>query len=441
MVSSHSDLEFRAAFPRLGAIMSTTLAVEDDRVRWSMLAVISLGIFALTLNWFDLATAFPLIGAEFHVGLGPLSLLISLYIVGYGLTHIPGGMLATRIGMKKTLLLGLLVQGLAGIMSGLSYNYTELALFRVVSGIGGSVFVAMGTAAMVVWFRDKQVTFALGVTGGAAFSAGAAVALYVWLYVQRVTGWHASMILAGAFELLVLVVTLVAFKVPEGDRSLGGMAFDRSALWATLMNRDLWVYGIALLGGYGAYFTTSQLFSEYVTTDRHFDPSSGGLLSALILLAGVPGSLLGGYCADRSRNLRMFVFVSLFVVAALLAVIPVMPNNTLWPLGIGIGFFLIFGFAAWLAVAPRISNVQSEHIGTATGLMLTLAAVGGFFIPILFGHLVSHTTFDTGWVFLAIVSAAFAMVGLLGRNPALVPTRTNPMGPRWMPDIAAPTTH
>jgi ACS family D-galactonate transporter-like MFS transporter len=81
-----------------------------------------MGIIALLLNWFDVATAFPRIGAEFKVGLGPLSYPISLYIVGYGLTHIPGGMLATAIGMKKALVLGLLVHGLAGIMSGLSYN-------------------------------------------------------------------------------------------------------------------------------------------------------------------------------------------------------------------------------------------------------------------------------------------------------------------------------
>jgi nitrate/nitrite transporter NarK len=59
-------------------------------------------------------------------------------------------------------------------------------------------------------------------------------------------------------------------------------------------------------------------------------------------------------------------------------------------------------------------------IGTATGLMLTLAAVGGFFIPIIFGHLVPHTSFDTGWVFLAVVSFAFALLGLTGRNPAAV---------------------
>jgi MFS family permease len=307
-----------------------------------MLTVVSLGIFALTLNWFDVATAFPLIGAEFAVGLGPLSYLISLYIVGYGLAHIPGGMLATAIGMKKTLVLGLAVQGLAGIMSGLSYNYTELAFFRVLSGIGGSVFIAVGTAAVVVWFGEKDVTLALGITGGAVFSAGAAVTLYGWLYVQRATSWHTSLILAGVFELVVMVVTLAAFDVPSGSRSLGsrslgsrslgGARFDRAALRVTLASRDLWIYGLALFGGYGAYFTTSQLFSEYVTLQRHFDPAAGG----------------------------------------------------------------------------------------ATGLMLMLAAVGGFFIPIVFGHLVSRTSFDTGWAFLAAVSFTFALIGLAGRNPGAV---------------------
>jgi ACS family D-galactonate transporter-like MFS transporter len=386
--------------------------------RWNMLIVISLGIFALTLNWFDVATAFPLIAAEFKVGLGPLSYLISLYIVGYGLAHIPGGMLATAIGMKKTLVLGLGVQGLAGIMSGLSYNYTELASFRVVSGIGGSVFIAVGTAAVVAWFRDQDVTLALGITGGAVFSAGASVALYGWLYVQRATSWHSSLILAGVFELLVMLATIAAFGVPAGDPSLGAEKFELAVLRATLAHSDLWIYGLALFGGYGAYFTTSQLFSEYVTLQRHFDPTAGGLLSALITLAGIPGSLLGGYYADRSPNLRMFVVGPLIVVAALLALIPVAPTRTLWVLGIGIGFFLIFGFAAWLAVPARVCRIGYRYIGTATGLMLLLAAVGGFFIPIIFGHLVSRTGFDTGWVLLAVVSFVFALIGLAGHNPA-----------------------
>jgi MFS transporter, ACS family, D-galactonate transporter len=394
-----------------------------------MLAIVSLGVIALTLNWFDIATAFPLIGAQFKVGLGSLSFLISLFIVGYGLTHLPAGMLATAIGMKRTLVLGLMVQGLAGIMSGLSYDYTELALFRVVSGVGGSVFATVGFSAVVVWFRGKDVTLALGMFGGAAFSAGAAFALYVWVYVQRATSWHTSLVLAGVFELIVMLTTMAIFEVPDGAQVLGGARFDRATLQACLASRDLWVYGVALLGGYGAYFTTSQLFTEYATLDRHLNPSTGSLLSALIALAGIPASMIGGYWADRSSNLRIFIVGSLIAVAALLALIPVVATGALWVLGIGIGFFLIFGFAAWSAVPARVCNINHEYIGSATGVMLTLAAVGGFFIPIIFGHLVPHTSFNTGWVFLAIVSFAFALVGLAGRNPTATAQRDDPHAP------------
>ncbi len=386
--------------------------------RWGMLALISAGFIALTLNWFDVAAAFLLIGAEFHAGLGALSFLISLFIVGYGLAHVPGGMLATAIGMRKTLAIGLVIQGVAGVMSGLSYSYTELAWFRVISGIGGSIFIAVGFAAVIVWFHDRQVTLALGISGGAAFSAGAAFALYVWIYLQRATNWHTSLILAGVFELVVAAATLLWFRTPADAPGLAGAKFERAGMRAAVASRDLWIYGIALLGAYGAYFTTSQLFTEYAILERHFDASKGGLLSALIALAGIPGSVVGGYLADRSNNLRAFIVGSLVAVAVQLALIPVVSTGWLWVLGIGIGFFLIFGFASWSAVPSRVSKIQHEYIGTATGLMLTLAAVGGFFIPIIFGHLVPHTSFNTGWLFLAIVSFAFALVGLLGRNPA-----------------------
>ena len=150
---SQSCLAQPGGAPDRGTLASSTAG--HGPVRWGMLAVISLGIIALTLNWFDVATAFPLIGAQFKVGLGPLSYLISLYIVGYGLSHIPGGMLATAIGMKKTLVLGLGCRGWPASCPGCRYSYAELAFFRVVSGVGGSVFIAVGTAAVVVWFRDR----------------------------------------------------------------------------------------------------------------------------------------------------------------------------------------------------------------------------------------------------------------------------------------------
>jgi hypothetical protein len=84
-------------------------------------------------------------------------------------------------------------------------------------------------------------------------------------------------------------------------------------------------------------------------------------------------------------------------------------------------FFLIFGFATWLSVPPRVSRIKHVYIGTATRLMLTLAAIGGCFIRIIFGHLVPHTSFNV----LAIMSIAFAHVGLGGRNPVRASGRIN----------------
>lgn len=398
--------------------MSATPAARlgHDSHRWTMLGIICLGFIMLTLNWFNVATAFPLIGAQFGVGLSELALLISLFIIGYGLAHIPGGMLATAIGMKRTLVIGLAIQGLAGVLSGIAASYLQLAIFRILSGLGGSIFIAVAFAAVIVWFEHTEVTLALGLSGGASFSAGAAFALYIWIYLQDAVGWRWSLIIAGVAQLAVAALTAVAFRVPEGAPALHGAKTDPAALKAALSHRDLWIYGIALVGAYGAYFTTAQLFTEYATAERGFAPSSAGLLAALITLAGIPGSILGGYWADRTSNVKLFVVVPLVIVSVCVALIPFVPTGVLWVLGIGIGFFLIFGFASWSSVPGRVSHIEHAYIGTATGLMLTLAAVGGFFVPIIFGHLVPATSYTTGWVVLGAISLVFGLVGLAGRN-------------------------
>ncbi len=407
--------------------MSMTPSASNPRARdadplaarWTMLAVVSLGFLSLTLNWFDIAAAFGLIAPDLQVGIPQLALLISLFVIGYGVAHIPGGILATRIGMKRTLVAGVLLEGLAGVGSGLATNYTALAIFRVVAGVGGSIFIAVAFGAVTVWFKGRELSLALGISGGAAFSIGVAVGLYVWTFVQAAIGWHLALIVGGAIGIVIALVTAAVFRTPEGVTTLGGVAITRAGLREGLGHRDLWIYGVALLGGYGAYFTTSQLLAEYAVTDRGFSPTTGGLLAALIGLAGIPGSVVGGLLADRSRNIRVFVIGPLLIIAVLLVLIPFVPAAGLWVLGIGIGFFLIFGFAAWSSVPGRVAGIAHEHIGTAIGLMLTLAAVGGFVVPIVFGQLVAGVGFTGGWVFLGVVTAVFAAVAAGGRGLAV----------------------
>jgi predicted MFS family arabinose efflux permease len=398
--------------------MPTTRPVDPLAARWTMLSILSLGFFSLTLNWFDIAPAFPVIAHELDVGLPRLALLISVFLAGYGLAHIPGGLLATRIGMRATLVIGVLIEGIAGVLSGLARNYPVLVFCRVLAGVGGSIFIAVAFAAVTVWFEGRELTLALGISGGAAFSIGAAAGLYLWTFVQSALGWHVALVLGGVLGIGTAVVSAVGFRSPPGAATLRGVAVRGSAVRQVLLHRDLWVYGLALLGGYGAYFTASQLLAEYAVRSRGMSAGQAGLLAALIGLAGIPGSVFGGLLADRSRHIRRFVVAPLVLVALLLALVPVVPVAWLWMLGIGIGFFLIFGFAAWSSVPGRVAGVAHEHLGTAIGLMLTIAAVGGFLVPVGFGAVVERAGFPAGWAFLAAVSLAFALIGFAGRDTA-----------------------
>lgn len=53
--------------------------------------------------------------------------------------------------------------------------------------------------------------------------------------------------------------------------------------------------------------------------------------------------------------------------------------------------------------------------------MLTLAAVGGFVVPVVFGNIVPAHGFAAGWIAVGAISVLTALVGLLGMKRAAEP--------------------
>jgi len=218
--------------------MSTT---SRSGMRWWMLAIICLAFIELTLNWFDIASAFASIDSQMHVGFTQLGLLISLFLAGYVIFHIPTGLLATRWGLKKTLVLGLFLESIAAILSGLATAYPELAVMRVVTGIGGSLIVGCGFAMTNVWFRHSMTALALGISGGAAFSVGAALGLFPWVGLISAVGWHNALYIGGLIGLVIAVIALLFLRVPPGEAGLVASRITAEGIRSTLGSRDLWM--------------------------------------------------------------------------------------------------------------------------------------------------------------------------------------------------------
>lgn len=380
-----------------------------------MLALVSFGYFAVLIGMTGIAPAFPFIARELEVDYQRIALLATAFLAGLAAGHIPSGMLATRVGMKRVLVMGVLVQALANAASAFVTSYAELLALRFVVGLGASAFASVAVAAISAWFEKREITLALGIAT-ASNSTGTAVGLYMWTFLVEGAGWRVALAASGIVGTVVAVAMVFAFRTPAHLTKLRGTSVTTHALRQTLGNRQLWIYGVAFIGVYGAYMSAVHLISGYATSTGKFSATAAGLMAAFIGLAGIPGSIVGGWVADRTDRCRRLMIGPMVAIGLLVVSVPFVAAQALWLVSIGIGFLMQFTAAVWSSVPHRFARIPHEHAGTGMGLLLTIAAVGGFLIPAAFGHLVETAGYVAGWAFAGAMAVVLGLVGLFGAD-------------------------
>jgi len=392
---------------------------------WLKLAVLALGFAAMSLNWFDMPAAFPGIRKDLHASVPEVALLVSAFVIGYGVMHIPAGFLAARYGLRATLTAGLILEGLLGAASGLAGNYPTMIALRIACGLAASNYAGVGIAAVSVWFRGTRGhAFAMGVVS-ASFALGVTIGLSAWVAVVEATTWRVALIIAGGVAVAVGILIVSVYRIPPNAAALRGGPLTLDEVRRVLRSRVLWRYGLAFFGGYGAYFTASQLLRVYATA-IHRPSASITVAVVLIGVAGIPGSVLAGWLSDRAGSRRPYVVGFLLIQGLGLVLIPAC-GSFLWLPAVIVGFGFNGCFAVFQSTAAEDPEVSVEHIGTAVGLMLTIAAVGGFIVPAVFGRLSVSAGYTAAWIFAAVVCCAFALLAPARSKTTAVRQPTTPV--------------
>ena len=280
--------------------------------RWVALAIIFASFLQFTLNWFAIIPMFPhLIG---EMGLTPLQIggVVSAFVAGYGVAHIPGGMLAERYGMRLALLGGIAIEMAGAMATAAAHSYELLLLARLLCGVGGSIYIGSAIGLTTAWFRERELATANGLVTGVAFSVGAAIGLFGWGLLGDAIGWRAALMAGAGVSAASLLLLAVAYPHPPVD-DIGAEVRGHSlaSLWRVVSSRRLWVMGIAFFGGYGSYFTAVAMLPGYAVGTLRLPAERGHAIGAILLLSGIIGSLLGGWLADRSLGLlRTFLLAS-----------------------------------------------------------------------------------------------------------------------------------
>jgi len=197
-----------------------------------------------------------------------------------------------------------------------------------------------------------------------------------------------------------------------------------------LRHARVWRFGLYYVVVFGAYVALSLWLPTYYQTVYHLPLASAALLTALFIF---PASLLrpvGGWLSDRygARPVTMIVFTVMSLACAALC-LPSSGAGLHIGLGMCVALVEVVGIAMGIGKASVYKYIPSyfpSDVGAVGGLVGSLGALGGFFLPLGFAYLdkLSGRPESCFWLLLGLVLGSFAwlsvVVGRL-RRPAALP--------------------
>ena len=250
-------------------------AVSNSR-RWG---IIGLLFTASLINYLDRAAisfALPLISRDFHLTPETKGLLLSSFFWSYALMQVPIGWCADRFNLRWLYAGAFALWSLAQGLTGLAGSLAVLIGFRILLGVGESIYLPGGTKIVSVLFSGKDRGLPSGL-----FDFGTRTGLILegilvpWLLTRY--GWRHTFLLLGFTALVWLVPWLWVFprRLQPVNPALASptSGMPSPIRWNALLNRNL--VGICLgffCFDYYWYVLVTWL-PDYLVTVRQWPPA------------------------------------------------------------------------------------------------------------------------------------------------------------------------
>lgn len=385
----------------------------------TVLTVATVGFTLMFAVWLMFGVLGVAIRDEFGLTDSQFAWLTSVAILNGSLWRLPAGIAADRFGGRVVSTAMLLFTAVPSFLialttQGANATYALLLLYAFLVGFAGNAFTS-GIAWVSAWWPRERQGFALGVFG--AGNVGASVTKLIGP--AMITAVPAAGLLGGLVPggwrsvpffygvLLVIMAVVTWFASPRPDRR-PGHGRPLAALLTPLKQIRVWRFSLYYVVVFGAYVALSSWLPKYYVDVYGLELADAALLTALFIF---PASLLrpvGGWFSDRfgARKVMYATFAIMLTASGVLMmpyghIVIERPDGTTsevlpWSVGVVPFAALVFiiGCAMGVgkaAVYKHIPEYFPHDVGAVGGLVGSLGALGGFFLPPLFA-------WSTAWV-------------------------------------------
>jgi sugar phosphate permease len=403
----------------VGILFVTLLVAYLDRVNVSVLVADPSFLQAMGL-------------AHDPVGKG---LLMTLFLVAYGVANVVLSPLGDVMGPRKAMCLSILLWGVALLVGGLSTSFQLMLAGRVALGIGEGMQWPMQSKYVKYWFPPAERGKANSVwLVGLMVGPALAMPLFAWLI--KTLGWRPSFFLLAALGLVPL--SLLWFFTSDHPRqyrwvnraeldhieaglraeAAAEAAGDKMSLSAAVRgfvsNYRFWLLTVFYACFASVWWGTMTWLPSYLKVARGFSWSVMGMWSSVPYFLGAVCILAIGFVTDRTGRHAPFAAVSMLGAAAGIFFGARASDNTVSALLISLGVAAIaIGLPAAWTILQRI--VPSRAVGAGAGMMNGVANGASALAPVLIGWFISVTGgYQGGLMFLVGLSlVGFACMAVL----------------------------
>ena len=372
-----------------------------ESYRWVVWSILAIMYVFVTFHRMGVGVVKGELQEAFNISTAQFANIGSMYFYAYFIMQIPSGILADKLGPKKTVFMFSLLAAGASIVFGLAPNIGIAYAARFFVGIGVSVVFICLIKIQSRWFYSRNFALMIGFAGLAA-NLGAIIAQTPLAIASSTFGWRNTFVFMGVAMVFFAILTLIFVKDDPTDIDLLGMdeLENRPAVTANIkvgaalksvvFNKWTWLVSVPYVGLYTGYVV---LFGTFGVSFMMVAYGLTKIQAANLVISAVVGSavagLVIGFLSDKYKNRKIPLMLCSFVtlIGWIMFIFVKMPVAMLTP------FLFVFGFAmTGFTMCWTVGNEVNDRnlSGIATGVVNCIGFLGAAVIPVVMGRILDQ---------------------------------------------------
>jgi sugar phosphate permease len=398
-------------------------------VRWWICFLLFLTWLVSYIDRSLMPMALPLIADEFHLSPTVMGAVISVFFLGYGAMQLPGGIIADKIGARKSITLGVAAWSVFSFLTGMASSLTSLLWVRVFFGVSEGLHPPAAFKALSTWFPSRERARANGLVMSSN-TLGPMIAPILFAAVMTAFGWRMAFVIVAVPGFLVAIAVYGYLRnrpsehprITEAEVAVigsDGEQQERIGLRELVKYPALWKLFFIYMTWDVTWWGFQAWLPSYLFKVRGFSIGHTGLATALPFAVGFIGVLAAGYVADRTGKRKAVLMVVLLGNALFMLLTALAPNAAVAVVLLALtGLFLPSIHGPFWSLP--MDMLPARVMGYASGFINTGGQIAGVGSPIVIGALIQWTGhYDAGFIFMATSAAVSAALVATLKEPGI----------------------